>query len=111
MGEVLSDERVATLESEVRHINKDVSVIKDDISDIKEANSSIKESLAILAHIAENNQKLGPRVEELEKSTLDIKKLSPRIEALEKWRWLIVGGMTGLAFLVVNLEKIKNLFS
>jgi chromosome segregation ATPase len=106
----LSDERVASLENEVKHINNDISEIKSDVSDIRQINGNIEKSLARLTVIAEENQRALPMVESLNVKMAKLENAPKRLDALEKWRWLIAGGFSALAFYVSYADKIKHLF-
>lgn len=106
----LSDERVASLESEVKHINNDIGEIKSDVSNIRQINGNIEKSLARLTVIAEENQRALPMVESLNVKMVKLEDVPQRVSALEKWRWLIAGGFAALAFYVSYADKIKHLF-
>lgn len=63
------EEKVIKLESEVEHIKEDVSDIKHSVSEINKSNSNIEKALVKLSMIADQNQKLEPRVTAIERLT------------------------------------------
>jgi hypothetical protein len=85
----LSEGRLSKLESEVDHIGKDVSEIKSELSDRRDTDINVAESLARLTLIAEQNQKLEPKIEAL----------GVRIASNEKFIWKAAGAITLGAFL------------
>ena len=106
----LSEERVASLEAEVKHINNDIGEIKSDVSNIRQINGNIEKSLVRLTVIAEENQRTLPMVEDLNLKMSKLEDAPKRLGALERCRWLIAGAFASLAFYVSYADKIKNLF-
>lgn len=82
----VESDRLAHLENEVNHINKDVHEIKGELVDFRVIHKDISESLVKLTMLAEQNQKLEPKLDLMvEKSEIKIEKLSERISKNEKF--------------------------
>lgn len=108
---IVSDERLGTLESEVRHINGDIGEIKgkfshieDKFTRIEETNNRLEKSIAVLTHIAEQNQKIEPKIEEqAEKFSKKIesveRELGNRITTNERFIWKAGGALAVIATL------------
>lgn len=98
--EEVSVSRFATLENEVKHQGDDIAEIKKSTKNTEDAVNSIQVSLATLTIIAEQNSKLEPRLERLEKK-VDSNKT--KIAAAS-------GAATAIGLFIGYIAKIKDLF-
>lgn len=98
--EEVSASRFAKLESEVKHQGDDIAEIKQNTRNTDQAVQSINLSLAKLTHIAEQNSKLEPRLEKLEKK---VDRNGMKIAAA-------TGGATAIGLLIGYLAKLKGFF-
>lgn len=96
----LSGERLTELEAEVRHINKDVGEIKGELSDIRAINTNVAESLARLTIIAEQNQKLEPKLDDFRTQVKhDLDGIGERIGKNESFIYKAVGALAAISAL------------
>ncbi|WAX23065.1 hypothetical protein pA_gene0024 [Vibrio phage 13VT501A] len=98
--EEVSASRFATLENEVKHQGDDIAEIKKSTKNTEDAVNSIQVSLATLTMIAEQNNKLEPRLERLEKK---VDSNGSKIAAAS-------GAATAIGLFIGYLAKLKGLF-
>lgn len=98
--EKVSASRFAALENEVKHQGDDIAEIKENTKNTDRAVQSINLSLAKLTAIAEQNSKLEPRLERLEKK---VDSNGTKIAAAS-------GAATAIGLFIGYLAKLKGLF-
>lgn len=64
---LVESDRIARLESDMEHTQGAVDDIKIDIREIKDSSKNVEIAVIKLAQIAEHNQRVYPRIENLEK--------------------------------------------
>lgn len=95
-------ERLARLESEVEHTQRDIHEVRVDIKDIKESSKNVEKAVVELAEIARTNQRIFPRIEEIEN---ELKATNLR---LAKWG----GVITALIFLLTFFgSEVRTVFT
>ena len=113
----VDNERLSSVESDVKHLSNDVGEIKGELSDIRTINKNVAESLARLTVIADQNQKLEPKLDVLSKhmderiSGLGLR-LEDRIRINERMIWIALGGVIlGGSALTFFGDQIRAIFS
>ena len=100
MAEEVSGVRFATLENEVRHITSDVAEIKDSAKLTSVAIQSIDKSITIMAEHVQQNKKMGPRIETLEK----------KVAVIEIKMAAYATAIATIVFIVTKFDKVVAFF-
>lgn len=98
--EEVSASEFAELKSDVHHMKGDVAEMKDNHKETSKAIQSISISLATLTAHVEQNSKLEPRIEQLEKK---VDSNGSKIAAAS-------GAATAIGLFIGYLAKLKGLF-
>jgi len=107
-SEMIDQERVAKLETQVEAIKEDVSEVK---IDIKELHSRITTgNREIIEKFEEKIDELAKNDKEQHtalKSAMD--KVRERVDVLERWRWMIVGGAIVLGYALGHIDVLTRI--
>jgi len=107
-SEMIDQERVAKLETQVEAIKEDVSEVKNDI---KELHSRITTgNREIIEKFEEKIDDLAKADREQHtalKTSMD--KVRERVDVLERWRWMIVGGAIVLGYALGHIDVLTRI--
>jgi uncharacterized coiled-coil DUF342 family protein len=107
-SEMIDQERVAKLETQVEAIKEDVSEVKNDI---KELHSRITTgNREVIEKFEEKIDELAKNDKEQHtalKSAMD--KVRERVDVLERWRWMIVGGAIVLGYALGHIDVLTRI--
>jgi uncharacterized coiled-coil protein SlyX len=93
---IVSDERLAVLETEVSHVKNSIGAINDTLKEVQKTNASIEKTLVELAGITKSNTTLRERMEK------EFREFDCRLTALERltYRW------GGAALIIIALLSV-----
>lgn len=102
-------ERVDRVEEQLAdRLSGVVTQIEADNSFLHTRVTNVEENLT--RKIEENSERVLTRIDRMsdqfEKKFLH---LDRRISTLERWRWLIVGGVTAIIFVILNMSSFANI--
>ena len=99
-SEEVSGVRFALLENDVRHMAGDVADIKKTSKDTSEAIQLIGKSFAVLTEHVEQNKKMAPRIEKLER----------RVDRVDLKMAAYAGAAAAMIFIITKYDKVSAFF-
>lgn len=104
--EVDSD-RLTAVERDVGHLAKGLDKIETEVKEQGSAIASIDRSLSVLTVIAEQNQRLEPKLDQIIiQNKADNDKMGERVRVTERFIWKAIGAMAVLAALAPTLVPL-----
>lgn len=104
--EVDSD-RLTAVERDVGHLAKGLDKIETEVKEQGSAIASIDRSLSVLTVIAEQNQRLEPKLEQIIiQNKADNDKMGERVRVTEKFIWKSIGAMAVITFIASTFAPV-----